>query len=83
MFGTSTVKRAATVSLYGIEFEVAGEFIPHTDAHIAADPDDSFDAEGGVFEEVNVYINGHDVYPILDPYVYSQVIRMAERELNR
>lgn len=57
-----------TVNIYvrGVQLTVTGEYTPYSPAKVRADPDDSYDAEGGTFEVESVDCNGQDITELVD-----------------
>jgi len=74
------MQMAVSVTVDGVQFDVEGEYTPYTPARIAADPDDSYPAEGGTLEDVKVRIGGQDVGRVLSNLVWNAVIEAAEAE---
>jgi hypothetical protein len=75
------MRSSVTVTVSGVEFEVEGEYTTPTPAHIAADPDDSYPADGGL-DDATIKIGGQEVGEVLLAGVFNAVIEAAEQAMG-
>lgn len=81
-----------SVEMRGVEIEVVGEVVPYLTAKITADPSNSYPAEGGGFDrvDVSIEIGGEDVTELFWNYVCpttktplaEEIINLAEEKLS-
>jgi len=62
-----TVSNASvTINIWGLDIEVTGDVEPYVPAKLTADPDNSSEAEGGVFEIDAVECDGVDLTGVIE-----------------
>jgi hypothetical protein len=67
-----------TVSYRGVEFEVAGEYIPLIPGKpYRNDGDPGYEAEGDYFEEFDIRVGGGSIYELLVPAEANRVEDLA------
>lgn len=65
------------LSYEGFDFVITGNWVPHFSEKLRSDPYNSYEAEGGYFDDFEIFLDGKEITHILSEEAIDDIHNMA------